>query len=115
MYHLRETEWPFRFVTRDEYDRFVADMDHYYHQLSLRATRPPSLDELAGSPSPFFFEMKHDRGDLAGVDPAFFMEAYKNSDEFDGFRLDVLTHFERSRLSTDRLTTKGGGFSCRNN
>lgn len=113
MHHLKVREWPYKYVKREQYPKFVSGMSSYYLQLGARALRPPRIEDFIGSPFPFFFEMDcTDDDDFDVGNIRIYAESKKQSEEYIAFCEDVITYFKMERFTHDQEHIKGGGFSC---
>lgn len=116
MHDLVIQTWPYRLIRIEEFERFRADMELYYVQLAARSVSPPTLDDIIGSPAPFFFEflLKSEGGAYDLDDLTRFAAAERDSRQFRDYREDVVTHYAIYRYTHDREHAKGGGFTCLN-
>lgn len=115
MHDLTLREWPYRLVEPKEFDGFRRDMDLYYLQHAIPSLRPPTLDNLIGSPFPFFFEFMLGRSgeiEFDTDDLRRFAAAERESQQYKDYCEDVVTYIKTCRYSNDYEHVKGGGFTC---
>ena len=115
MHGLSLRDWPYRLVEPEEFERFQRDMDLYYLQHAIPSFRPPTLDSIMGSPSPFFFEFMLTRSGQEEIDSDTlrrFAAAQLESQQYKDYCEDVVTYFKTCRFSNDQEHVKGGGFTC---